>query len=128
MSDEIQGNVDIIAGRSRELGHRGRPGPGRFAQIMASQRGNPVQPPGDAGSLATSDLGRQLLGVARELDRDEQALERAVRRARSGQLMSHEELLALQAGIHRHSQQVELASKLVDKTTGAIRQTLQSQN
>lgn len=41
--------------------------------------------------------------------------------------LSPEQLLALQATVHRHSQEVELASKLVDKLTGAVKQVLTSQ-
>ena len=37
------------------------------------------------------------------------------------------QLIAIQAGVYRYTQELELASKLVDKATGAVKQTLQSQ-
>ena len=37
------------------------------------------------------------------------------------------QLLALQADVLRHAQQLELASRLVDKLAGAVKQTLQTQ-
>jgi hypothetical protein len=55
----------------------------------------------------------------------EATIERALRRGAPS--ASPEQLLALQATVHRHAQEVELAAKLVDKLTGAVRQVLTSQ-
>ena len=41
--------------------------------------------------------------------------------------MSPQELLALQVSVIRYSQELEVASKIVEKLTGAVRQTLQTQ-
>ncbi len=51
----------------------------------------------------------------------------ALRRAMRGRDLSPQRLLALQAGVYRYTQELELASKVVDKATGAVKQTLQSQ-
>ncbi len=56
----------------------------------------------------------------------EHMIERAMRSARSGNL-SNERLLALQAGVYRYTREVELAGKLVERSTSALKQTLQSQ-
>jgi hypothetical protein len=42
-------------------------------------------------------------------------------------VFSQEELIAIQAGVYRYTQELELASKLVDKASGAVKTTLQSQ-
>jgi hypothetical protein len=55
----------------------------------------------------------------------EATLDRALRGGASS--ASPEQLLALQATVHRYAQEVELAAKLVDKLTGAVRQVLTSQ-
>jgi len=68
-----------------------------------------------------------VLDAARDMARGQRRMDRAVARARHGQSMAPEQLLALQAGVYRTTQELELASKLVDKATGAIKQTLQSQ-
>ncbi len=47
--------------------------------------------------------------------------------SRRGAPLAPEQLLALQATVQRHSQEVELAAKLVDKLTGTVRQVLTSQ-
>jgi hypothetical protein len=62
--------------------------------------------------------------LAMELDRGERLVTRVIERG--GQL-SPQQLLAAQAGIYRYSETLELAAKLVDKASSAIRTTLQSQ-
>lgn len=68
-------------------------------------------------------LRRSLQGLAD----GEAQMAHALRQAQRSSVLRPETLLALQAGVYRHTMEVELASKLVDKTTGALRQTLQSQ-
>jgi hypothetical protein len=41
--------------------------------------------------------------------------------------MSPEALIALQAGIYRYSEAVDLVTKLVDRATQAVKTTLQNQ-
>jgi hypothetical protein len=59
-----------------------------------------------------------------DLDQGERMMTRAIGGA--GQL-SPQQLLAVQAGIYRYSETLELAAKLVDKASNAVRTTLQSQ-
>ncbi len=66
-----------------------------------------------------------LRDAARGMARREATIEHVL--SRRGAPLSPEQLLALQATVHRHSQEVELASKLADKLTGAVRQVLTSQ-
>jgi hypothetical protein len=73
----------------------------------------------------TSPFGSALRGWGRELDRGESLTERAIRGG-SGHA-SPEQLIALQAGIYRYSEAVDLVTKLVDKGTQAVRTTLQNQ-
>jgi hypothetical protein len=87
-------------------------GTGRFAEVLEADE---------------ADLTAMLRDAARSISRGEESIDRAMRAARAGRVFSHEELLALQAGVYRYTQELELASKLVDKATGAVRQTLQSQ-
>lgn len=56
----------------------------------------------------------------------ERMIDKALRSTRAGTL-SYERLLALQAGVYRYTREVELAGKLVERSTSALRQTLQSQ-
>jgi len=47
--------------------------------------------------------------------------------ALSGRQFSPQELLALQAGVYRFSQELELTSKVVEKATSGIKQTMNTQ-
>jgi hypothetical protein len=67
-----------------------------------------------------------LRGLGHELDRGEKMTESAIRGGTQG-AMSPAQLIALQAGIYRYSEAVDLVTKLVDRGTQAVRTTLQNQ-
>lgn len=66
-------------------------------------------------------------GIGTALDRGEALTSSAIRGASTGAGLSAGELIALQAGIYRYSEVVDLATKLVDRATSAVKTTLQSQ-
>ena len=82
----------------------------------------PSEDPPRGGSAFRDALQRVAEGIAA----DERAMDRAMRSGTHGQL-APEALIALQARVYRHTQELELGSKVVDKAAGAIKQTLQSQ-
>jgi hypothetical protein len=100
-------------------------------------------PPPPASSVATSpgpELGahgqreaggagfaRVLRSLAGELDRGEALAERAIHGGSGSSSMSPDKLIALQAGIYRYSEAVDLVTKLVDRGTQAVKTTLQNQ-
>jgi hypothetical protein len=47
--------------------------------------------------------------------------------ARSAQAVGPAELIALQAGVYRYGEAVDLASRLVDRATSAVKTVLQGQ-
>lgn len=61
--------------------------------------------------------------LAHEIDRGERLVGRAVSGAGAG--LDAGQLIALQAGIYRYSEAVDLASKLVDRAGSAVKTTLQ---
>lgn len=71
-----------------------------------------------------ASFSKVLHGLGREIDRGEAMSARAMRGTAE---LSASQLLALQAGIYRYGEAVELATKLVDRATGAVKTTLQSQ-
>lgn len=73
---------------------------------------------------ASGTFHRVLLAVGARLDRGERLMQSAVA-GRAG-AMSAAELIALQAGIYRYTELVDLTSKFVDRATNAVRTTLQS--
>jgi hypothetical protein len=89
---------------------------GRFAEALRATEASETGGARDA-----------LRDAARGLAEGERHVDRVMRAARSGRTFSQEELLAVQAGVYRYTQELELASKLVDKATTAVKTTLQSQ-
>ncbi|HEX9295803.1 MAG TPA: hypothetical protein VF881_08205 [Polyangiaceae bacterium] len=74
-----------------------------------------------------SHFARLIHGLGRELDRGEALAEGAIRHGGAGGGMSPEGLIALQAGIYRYSEAVDLVTKLVDRGSQAVKTTLQNQ-
>jgi len=68
-----------------------------------------------------------LVDAITKLRRDERTLDRYLRRALAGHDFDMPQLVALQSLAFKYSQRVELMGKLVDRLTGAMKQTLQMQ-
>ncbi|MBX7193562.1 MAG: hypothetical protein K1X94_16015 [Sandaracinaceae bacterium] len=77
----------------------------------------------------TATQGASFRDALRDAAHDMASREAAIDRVlqHRGAPLGPEQLLALQATVHRHSQEVELAAKLTDKLTGTVRQVLTSQ-
>lgn len=91
--------------------------PTSFREVFARRAIEPTE-------ASTTDALRQTFA---SIDRGERLLDRVIGSARRGAAFTNQELIAIQAGVYRYTQALELAGKLVDKLTGAVRQTLQSQ-
>lgn len=70
-----------------------------------------------------SPFARILRRLGREVDRGE----RMVGRALHGGDLGPGELLALQAGVYRYSEAVDLTAKLVDRATNGVKTVIQGQ-
>lgn len=74
-----------------------------------------------------SPFAQVLRGLGREMDRGEALVKGAVRGAGQGQELGNGQLLALQAGVYRYSEAVDLSAKLVDRATNGVKTVLQGQ-
>ena len=54
-------------------------------------------------------------------------MDKIIKLATSGRTFNPTELLAIQAGVYKFSQELELTSKVVEKATDGVKQTLQTQ-
>ena len=74
-----------------------------------------------AGAAGESVFSRAMRGLAREIDVGE------AQTAGASQLRNYDTstLIALQVGIYRYTEAVDLASKIVDRATNAVRTVLQ---
>lgn len=84
--------------------------------------------PSSSAAPAGVDFRDALRAAARSLAEGEAEIDGVVARLGRGRTLGPEELIALQHTVYRHAQEVEMAAKLVDKLTSAVRTTLTSQS
>lgn len=73
-----------------------------------------------------SPFAQMLHGLGREVQHGESLVHGAVASA-SGGTLSAQSLIALQAGVYRYSEVVDLAARLVDHATTALKTVVQNQ-
>lgn len=125
MSNTIRagGGGPVAAPIEIRPGSRTRPGrEGGFAAALRNAEA--ADAAGGSGDSPAADALRE---AARSICRGQRMIDSVIHAARNGRVFSQQELIAIQAGVYRYTQELELASKLVDKATGAVRTTLQSQ-
>jgi len=83
--------------------------------------GAPASPAAPKARETEGPFARAMRGLAHEIDVGE------ARTAGASQLRSYDTgtLIALQVGIYRYTEAVDLASKIVDRATNAVRTVLQ---
>ena len=92
--------------------------------VLSPRQPTEARPAPPAGGPARSFSG-VLAGLGRRIDEGERVMDRAA--TRPGGSMEPGELLALQAQVYRHVEAVDLATKLVERATTAVKTTLQNQ-
>ncbi len=78
-------------------------------------------------SLDQSPMASGLQRVMEDVMQVQNKLEEIINLSLSGRNFSTPELLALQAGVYRFTQELELTSKVVEKSTATIKQTMNTQ-
>ncbi len=82
--------------------------------------------PGSPSSEAPSAFARLLQSLAREVSSGESITRSALGAASAGRAIGPAELIALQAGIYRYGEAVDLASRLIDRATSAVKTVVQA--
>jgi hypothetical protein len=95
--------------------------------VAPSSAGAPdkAAPAAEATPGEPSAFHKLLHGLGREVERGETTVRQAMR---SGGAMGASELLALQAGVYRYSESVDLAAKLVDRASSGVKTVVQGQS
>ena len=104
------------------IGESPRPAPSPSPERSTDVRPGPSQPRGPDD--APSPFARILHGLGREVDRGETMVRRAIG---GGGDLGPTELLALQAGVYRYSEAVDLSAKLVDRASSGVKTVIQGQ-
>lgn len=79
------------------------------------------------GKHDPATVPERLREMMRDITRGERYVDRVITQAARGRDFSVTELIGVQARVYRYTQELELFSKLVDKTCSGVRQTLQTQ-
>ena len=68
-----------------------------------------------------------LKGLLQQVVDGQGKLDQIIKMATSGKTYGNQELLAVQAAVYKFSQELELTSKVVEKATSGVKQTMQTQ-
>lgn len=105
-----------------------RIGENGFRELPAASDGGTATsrtPAAAGGDEGPSPFARILRSLGREVDHGEKVVRRAVDGGNKD--LSSGELLALQAGVYRYSEAVDLSAKLIDRATSGVKTVLQGQ-
>ena len=93
--------------------------------LLQAQQGGPVSSTtvGQAAKVERSKMTE----VVEQLVSGQDKMAGIMKMALSGKKFNSSELLAMQAGIYRFSQELEITSKVVEKATSGIKQTMNTQ-
>jgi hypothetical protein len=89
----------------------------------------PSEPSPIPSAVETGDgpsaFAQVLRGLGGEINRGEATMRTAMASVRSGGDLGAAQLIALQAGIYRYSEAIDLASRLVDRATSGVKTIVQ---
>ena len=98
----------------------------KSSNVLLNARVNQTPPTTKVGATSRTErskMASMIEGLVNGQDKMTQIMEMAM----SGKKMGPQELLAMQAGVYRFSQELELTSKVVEKATSGIKQTMNTQ-
>lgn len=98
-----------------------------FDQVMAEKQ-NPTQTAEvSAEAVNPSEHAQRLDQFVEGVLKDEKKINRLIKRSTKGVALDQAELIQLQGLIYGYAQKVDLASKVVDKSTGGLKQIMNTQ-
>lgn len=92
---------------------------GEAAPKVSPKVSTPVSPAPKAEAGERSPFQRLVDGLGKEINSGERTIQGAL--AAGGGDMEPGQLLALQAGVYRYGEAVDLASKLIDRTSSGVK-------
>ena len=104
-------------------------GPAPFPSQVGPARGpaDVAGSPAAVGPPGSRDGPTQIRRLLVDLVDGERRMDRVIRSALSGRDFTVQELIAIQATVLRHTQEVEAVSRVLDRLTSAVKTTLQTQ-
>lgn len=101
------------------------PGLNEMPPAAAAERTGASPTPAAAEKEGPSPFAAMVRGLGKEVDQGERMVRKAV--GSGGQDLGPAELIALQAGVYRYSEAVDLAAKLVDRASSGVKTVIQGQ-
>lgn len=107
--------------------------PTKAADVLRTAQAQAVQPTDQARlgvkpvEEAKSASGAGLKKLLSQVVEGQNKLDDIIKLATSGKTYGNQELLAIQASVYKFSQELELTSKVVEKATSGVKQTMQTQ-
>jgi transcription termination factor NusB len=95
---------------------------GAVNQNATARGAQPVEAKGEADRA-----NRFMTGIVTQLEKGQAHMDRLITEGMSGKEFSNAELIALQAGMYKYTQELELTSKVVEKATSGLKDTLKTQ-
>jgi hypothetical protein len=71
--------------------------------------------------------GSMMSGIVSNIEKGQVQLDKLINGGLNGKSFSNSELLGLQAGMYKYSQELDLCSKVVEKATSGLKDTLKTQ-
>jgi hypothetical protein len=96
--------------------------PSTAAPAAADLRSLPLS---QSAGQASPSFAQVLRGLGREINGGETTMRTAINSMSSGADLGPARLIALQAGVYRYSEAIELTSRLVDRATSGIKTVVQ---
>jgi hypothetical protein len=101
-------------------------GEAHVTDILRAAKAQQALPSTKVGATEKAEQSK-LSAMIDNLINGQDKMTRIMHMALSGRQFSPSELLAMQAGVYRFSQELDLTGKVVEKATGGIKQTLNTQ-
>ena len=137
------------AGFNDVMAQQGAQDPSKVQELSKVQEVNKVQQPQSAADVLRTAQTNQVNGVDKVADvkrveapsksetglkamlnqvvEGQGKLDQIIKMATSGKTYGNQELLAIQASVYKFSQELEMTSKVVEKATSGVKQTMQTQ-
>ena len=82
-------------------------------------------PPLPSSDEPSPSFAHVLRGLGREINSGEATMRAAIQSMRTGADLGPAQLIALEAGVYRYSEAIDLTSRLVDRATGGVKTVVQ---
>jgi hypothetical protein len=99
----------------------------RATDVLKSAAANKTNAPDVAQKVTSTKSSTGMRKLLSQVVEGQNKLDDIIKMATSGKTYGQQDLLAIQASVYKFSQELELTSKVVEKATSGIKQTMQTQ-